>query len=252
MKKLFITVFPAFFCLNFTAAQSNPNWEYWTSNRHKVVKGMSNEFEKAASLKTRRYNTTPETAISTYRVMSGPDQGKYERIQGYKQIGWFNEGNSKSETQYWMKNVGKHIENSDGRIIWWRIKNLCHNWSPENKPSKHFHRLIRIIKPGGNWDFWRFSNRITQVYKKHNYTGIRGVFKVASGGNENMVIFVNAFDDFTDQGKFQNTDKTLKELYNEMYNGSYDKDLELYNDSLEMWGRQNELLTLVPQATTGM
>ena len=35
-----------------------------------------------------------------------------------------------------------------------------------------------------------------------------------------------------------------------MYNGSYDKDLEIYNDALEMWGRQIERMTLVPGLTT--
>ena len=252
MKKLYLSISITVLSLFMASAQTNPNWEYWTSNRLEVKRGMSDEFEKAASLKTRKYNTTPETAISTYKVVSGPDQGKYERIQGYKDIGWFNGGNNSAGVQYWRKNVDKHIQNYEGRIIWWRIKNLSHNWSPESKPSKYFHRLIRMVKPGRLADFWRFANRITNVYKEHNYTGVQAVFNVVSGGNENMMIFVDAFDDFTDQGKFPDTDKSLKELYNEMYNGSYDSDLEVYNDALEMWGRQNELLSLVPEATTGM
>ena len=104
--------------------------------------------------------------------------------------------------------------------------------------------------PHGWMDFWRFANRIVNVYKKHDFTGVQGVFKVVSGGNENEIIFVEAFDDFTDQGKFPNTDKSLKELYNEMYNGSYDKDLEIYNDAIEMWGRQRERMNLAPALTT--
>ena len=184
--------------------------------------------------------------------MTGPDQGKYERIQGYKDISWFNGVNGNAGLKYWRKNVDQHVDNYDGRIIWWRIKNLSHNWNAESKPTKYFHRVIRIVKPGKLSDFWRFANRITEVYKKHKYTGIQAVFNVASGGNENMMVFVDAFDDFSDQGKFPDTDKSLNELYNEMYNGSWDKDLEIYNDALEMWGRQKELLTLVPEATTGM
>ena len=109
-----------------------------------------------------------------------------------------------------------------------------------------------MVKPGRLGDFWRFANRITEVYKKHNYTCIQAVFKVVSGGNENMMVFVDAFNDFTDQGKFPDTDKSLNELYDEMYNGSWNKDLEVYNDALEMWGRQKELMSLVPNATTGM
>ena len=35
-----------------------------------------------------------------------------------------------------------------------------------------------------------------------------------------------------------------------MYNSSYDKDLEIYNEAIEMWGRQKERMTLVPELTT--
>ena len=35
-----------------------------------------------------------------------------------------------------------------------------------------------------------------------------------------------------------------------MYNGSYDKDLEIYNDAIEMWGRQRERMNLAPALTT--
>jgi len=232
-------------------AQTNPNWEYWITGKVEVKRGMSKEFEKAASEKTRKYNKTRETAITTYKIMDGENQGKYERIQGYKDISWFNDNmKSNAGTQYWMENVSKYIENYEGRKVWWRIKNLSYNWDPESAPKKHIHKLIRIIKPGKLGDFWRFSNRIVQVYKKNNYTGVQGVFKIASGGNMNEIIFVDAFDDFTDQGKFPNTDKSLKELYNEMYNGSYDKDLEIYNEAIEMWGRQNERMSIKSELTT--
>tara|TARA_B110000091_G_scaffold140506_1_gene150145 strand:+ start:353 stop:466 length:114 start_codon:yes stop_codon:yes gene_type:complete len=35
-----------------------------------------------------------------------------------------------------------------------------------------------------------------------------------------------------------------------MYNRSYDKDLETYNNAMEMWGRQTERMNLVPALTT--
>tara|TARA_B110000459_G_scaffold129362_1_gene141640 strand:+ start:988 stop:1752 length:765 start_codon:yes stop_codon:yes gene_type:complete len=252
MKKLlFVNLLIAcFFSLSLTA-QSNPNWEYWVTGKVEVKRAASAEFEKTAALKTKKYNNTLETAITTYKVMDGPDQGKYERIQGYKDINWFNSNMSSSAgTKFWMKNVSKFVENYEGRKVWWRIKNLCHNWDPESKPKKHIIKLIRIIKPGKTADFWRFANRIAKVYEEHQYTGVQGVFKIASGGNENEIIFIDTFDDFADQGKFPNTDKNLKELYNEMYNRSYDKDLETYNNAMEMWGRQTERMTLVPALTT--
>ena len=249
-SQLFSLLLLSLFSLSISA-QTNPNWEYWISAKVEVKKGMTGEFEKAAADKTKKYNKTLETAMSTYKIMDGPDQGKYERIQGYKDLSWFNSDmTSGAGYKYWQKNVSQFVENYEGSKVWWRIKNLSHNWDPESKPKKHISKLIRIIKPGKNWDFWRFANRIVNVYKKHDFTGVQGVFKVVSGGNENEIIFVEAFDDFTDQGKFLNTDKSLKELYNEMYNGSYDKDLEIYNDAIVMWGRQRERMNLAPALTT--
>ncbi|MGB2226290.1 MAG: hypothetical protein ACPH5K_10090 [Polaribacter sp.] len=253
MKKQFLLVLIAVFTLSPAFSQSNPNGEYWITGRVQPKKGMASEFEKAAGLKTKKYNNSQATAMVTYKVMTGPDQGKYERIQGYKSLDWFNtrmEINAAGRA-YWSKNVSKYVGNYDGNVVWSRIKNLSHNWDPESKPKKHIHRLIRIVKPGKLYDFWKFANRIVEVYKKHDYTGVQAVFKVTSGGNENKMIFVDAFDDFTDQGKFPNTDKSLKELYNEMYNGSYDEDIEVYNNALEMWGRQNEQLTLIPGLSAG-
>ncbi len=35
-----------------------------------------------------------------------------------------------------------------------------------------------------------------------------------------------------------------------MYNGSYDKDLDVYNDAIEMSGRRRETLSLIPKLST--
>ena len=91
MKKVvFINFLLSVFFVTALNAQSNPNWEYWISGKVEVKRGMSSDFEKAAAQKTKKYNKTVQTAISTYKIMDGPDQGKYERIQGYKDISWFN------------------------------------------------------------------------------------------------------------------------------------------------------------------
>jgi hypothetical protein len=37
-----------------------------------------------------------------------------------------------------------------------------------------------------------------------------------------------------------------------MYNGSWDKDLEIYNDAIEMWGRQKERLSIVSELSTDL
>ena len=54
-SQLFSLLLLSLFSLSISA-QSNPNWEYWTSAKVEIKKGMAGEFEKAAADKTKKYN----------------------------------------------------------------------------------------------------------------------------------------------------------------------------------------------------
>ena len=79
MKKLLPFLF---FVLALSLQAQDP--EIWQTYRLKAKQGQSDAFEKAAAKKNKLFNNTPETAIITYQVMDGNDQGMYERIVGYK------------------------------------------------------------------------------------------------------------------------------------------------------------------------
>ena len=111
--------------------------------------------------------------------------------------------------------------------------------------------LRRFIKPGHNQDVYNFLQRMKMVRDKYNYTGITGVFKVLSGGNTSEFVICQGFNEFGKLGEFEETDKSLQELYNEMFGeGSYRKDATAYNQALEMWGRSTERLMQMEDLST--
>lgn len=242
MKKLFPFLF---FVLALSLQAQDP--EIWQTYRLKAKQGQSDAFEKAAAKKNKLFNNTPETAIITYQVMDGNDQGMYERIVGYKDWDFYNnESKNEKEYAYWAENVTPFVEESTGWTIWFRAKEACHNWNPESKPAKHIRRMVRIVKPGGEAAFWNVHFRMKQVYEKYGWTGVKGLFRVASGGNTNMFIIVSPFNKFGEEDKFEKSDKNLEQLYNDMFGyQAWQTDLKAYNEALVDWGRSEERLTLV-------
>ena len=63
--------------------------EYWQLNRWDAKDGMAMEFESAVAKKTKKFNNTPETAILTFQIVTGPDSGKYMRVVGPKSADFF-------------------------------------------------------------------------------------------------------------------------------------------------------------------
>jgi len=57
--------------------QRNDNAEYWNTWEYTAKDGMQQKFEEAAAKKTALFNKTPETAITTYKIVTGPDSGTY-------------------------------------------------------------------------------------------------------------------------------------------------------------------------------
>ena len=80
MKKVIIIVSMLFVLT--TTAQNSP--EIWMSYELKPKKGMVEKFEQAAAKKMKKYNSTAETAMFTFNIMDGENQGMYARVIGYK------------------------------------------------------------------------------------------------------------------------------------------------------------------------
>mgnify|MGYP000209072024 FL=1 len=239
MKKLILFTISMLFAFTISAQENSP--EIWMSYELKVKKGMSEKFEQAAAKKTKKFNNTAETGMFTFNIMDGENQGMYSRVVGWKDWSYMNSQDDRSdELKYWKDNVDPFVESSTGWKVWRRLKWVSHNWKPENNFNYMLVRR-RFIKPGKDQDVLNFLKRLQMVYKKNNFSGIVGIFRIMSGGNTNEFIICEGFNTYGESGKYPDTEKSEKELYNEMFGWeAYNRDAGLYNDSLEMYSRTTE------------
>ena len=212
--------------------QTNPNWEYYRTMRWEAKPGKADDFMKAAAKKTQMFNNTTETSIVTYRIMTGPDQGKFERVFPNKTISQIY-SNNPEEFDYWSKNVAEFAEKPGGAKIWWRIKNWSVNWEP-GVPSKYMSVQILTIKDGHSADFRRYMSRRMEMLKEHSTRKI-AVFKISSGSMLMEFRIITFFDDPTKaQGEWKTEDFDYEEAYNDKYGyDALDTDSELLRKSME-------------------
>ena len=112
MKKLLVFAFSFLFTLS-SFAQDSP--EIWMTYELKAKKGMEEKFEQAAAKKMKKFNNTAESAMYTFNIMDGENQGMYSRVIGWKDWDFMNSQEDRSEElKYWRDNVDPFIEKSTG------------------------------------------------------------------------------------------------------------------------------------------
>ena len=234
--------------------QRNPNNDYWNSWRYTPKKEMAAEFEAAVAKKMQKFNTSAETGMFTYKIITGRNTGTYERVESMKYPKDYDMDRT-AEGDYWDKNVSKYVERTSGQMRWDRINNATTNWDPENPgtPSKYLERTTYDVKPGKVSHFRRFMNRITKIRTKRGVKDTFLLFRCISGGSENMYVMVRGWNSYQDERTSQDNENSWEDDYNEEYGwGTWDQDLDNFRNSLEAWGEMTETMQLVPSLTTGM
>lgn len=247
MKRTLIALVIALMALPLSG-QTNPNQEYYRTMRWKAKPGQAENFMNAAAKKTQMYNNTPETSMVTYRIMTGPDQGKFERVFPAKTISQIY-ANNQAELDYWNKNVSKYAEEPAGAKVWWRIKGWSVNWDPAtDPPSKYLSVQILTLKNGHTPDFRRYMSRRIQILKEHS-TRKMAVFKISSGSQLNEIRIITFFDDpMKANGEWKTEDFSFEDAYNEKFGfNALDTDAALYGKSIEIYGNFVETHQLVPE-----
>ena len=233
-------------------AQRDPNSEYWNTWHYKPKDGMVQKFEAAAAEKTKKFNATPENTIVTYKVVTGSDAGVYERIMPFQSAKSYNQDKSE-ELKYWADKVGIYCTALGGSQRWERLKMLDVNTDSyevnksrlnSQRPSKYLKKQIFLVKLGKREDFMRFAERYGKIVAERIPDEGRAVFRLVSGGNRNMFVAYTGFDSYERQPiEF---DTTMEEAYNKMFgDNTWDRDIENFYMSLEMWGYKVETLELV-------
>jgi len=233
-------------------AQRNNNASYWNTWEYTAKDGMQKDFEKAAAKKTAMFNKTPETAIMTYKIITGPDSGSYLRVEANKSPADYDLDRS-AEGDYWNQNVAKFIAKDRGQVRYEALKNGSYDPDPENtSPSKYVSRTIFNIKADKILHFRRAMYRISKVAEKRGWKTTRTLFRVVSGGNRNQFILATGFNTYK-RADEPEMETTTKEDYDELFGwGSWDEDWKNFDSSIEYWGEQKDMLILVPGMSTGM
>ncbi|WP_372974540.1 hypothetical protein [Muriicola sp.] len=253
MKKA--VVFLMAFCMSaHLFSQRNDNAEYWNTWRYTAKEGMQQKFEEAAAKKTAMFNTTPETAIVTYRFITGPNSGTYMRIEARKSPADYDKDRS-AEGNYWRDNVSKYAANNGGQVRWQLLNGGTINYDPENPaPPAKFVRMVTFnVKADGVRAFRRWMYRASKVIEKRGNKNPRMLFRLESGGNRNQFVLALPYESHKRTDPPRENENTWREDYNELFGwGTFEEDGENIDASFEFWGEQVETLQLVPAMSTKM
>jgi hypothetical protein len=231
-------------------AQRSDNSDYWNTWEYTPKDGMREDFEKAAAKKTAMFNKTPETAIYTYRIITGPSSGTYVRVESNKTAADYDLDRS-AEGKHWDDNVSNLVAKNSGQVRWVRLNNGTYNYNPEsNSPAKYVQRTTFNVKADKVNHFRRFMSRIADVMEKRGAQTTRILFRLESGGNRNQFVVATTFDTYKRE-ESPEQENTFREDYNDMFGwGSIEEDSENFDASLEYWGEQVETMQFVPEMST--
>ena len=251
MKKLLFLSMALVFSTTIDA-QRNSKSNYWNTWEYTAKEGMEKSFEKAAAKKTELFNKTPQTAIITYKVITGADSGNYLRVEANKKPADYDLDRSE-EGKYWDENVSKFVVKNAGQLRYIQLEEGSYDPNPESTtPSKYVYRVFYNVKADKVLHFTRAMERIAKVAKKRKWEAQRTLFRLISGGNRNQFIMAVGFEKYQRADETE-SDTTAKEDYDEMFGrGSWEEDWNNFDASLEYWGEQTDMLQLVPSMSTGM
>jgi len=252
MKKL--VVVSIVLCLSASMfSQRNDNSEYWNTWRYTAKEGMQQKFEDAAAKKTAMFNTTPETAIVTYRFITGSNAGTYMRIEARKSPADYDKDRS-AEGNYWRDNVVKYVANNGGQVRWQLLNNGSLNYDAKNpgSPAKFVRMTTYNVKADKVGAFRRWMYRSSKVAEKRGNKNSRMLFRLQSGGNRNQFVVAFSYESHkrTDVREHENS---WGEDYDELFGwGTVDEDSKNFDAALEFWGEEIETLQLIPEMSTKM
>ncbi len=232
--------------------QRNDKSDYWNTWEYTPKDGMQQKFMEAAAKKTAMFNTTPETAIITYKVVTGSNSGMFVRVESGKSPASYDLDRT-AEGKYWNENVAKYIAKNGGQVRWQRLSNGSYNSDPENSsPAKYVERTFYNVKADKILHFRRFMVRLSKVGEKRGWKGSRSLYRLISGGNRNQFVMAATFNTYKRAEEAKN-ENTFEEDYNKLFGwGSLDEYSQNFDASLEYWGEQRETLELVPEMSTGL
>ena len=195
---------------------------------YKAKAGMVDKFEKAAEKKTKMFNKEEGSIIYTYKILTGNNNGAYERYL----VGQSNKSydmDRSQELEYWDKNVAPYADPIGGQVRW-----MWEEWAAigdQPEPPKYLHKTVIAYKPGMEANVARSIYRSGKVLEKRNPNAFRRVFSPISGADLNIMVVFTGFDEFG--SGWGDSETTWEQDYNEMFGWEqYANDQKMRDKSL--------------------
>jgi hypothetical protein len=153
------------------------------------------------------------------------------------------------ELKYWNKNVVPYYTEGTSRI-WTRNANL--SYVPEDS-SGNLRRVIYYnYKDSGEWDFWRFRQRVRKAMEESGYESAMNVLWCSSGCTGNWVQVRFHHDGFMGQGSdYGEPLQNMIAKYNEIYGeDAYEQDSNSASASLTDDGFRVRHLMFMPEMSS--
>ena len=216
-----------------------------------VEKGKNEKFRAGVEKKTKMYNTKEgQLRFFTFNITSGDNTGKYFRVRYEEEISGFDKKAPKVSRKLWKDEVSQYVTNSKVRWMWYNKEASHVTVSPFDKPLR---RVIEYTyKAEMSDEFWRFRNNVAKAIKSSRADIFLEVWNCGSGCDGNMAMVVFGHSNYAELGS-DNSDEWMKvyNVYNKIYGeNSYEKDLDNFSKSLEMYGRKTYDMNFAPEMSS--
>ena len=187
-----ILILVALFVTSLSFSQRNPDNTYMSTFTYKAKDGMVEKFEKAAEKKTNMFNKDEGSIIFTYRILTGNNNGAYERYL----VGQSNKSydmDRSAELEYWEKNVAPYADPIGGQVRW-----MWEEWATigdQPEPPKYLNKTVIAYKPGMEAHVSRSIYGSGKVLEERNPNAFRRVFSPVSGAVVNIMVVLSGFDE---------------------------------------------------------
>ena len=137
--KNFLIITLTFFSLNAFSQHLFQDSEYWNTWVYKPKAGMTEQFEKSVGKKTKKFNSSKDNTIITFKVVTGANNGQYVRMMPWQSSADYDKDKSE-ELKYWQENVAEYADAIGGPQRWARMKWGDMNIKESDGPSKYLHQ----------------------------------------------------------------------------------------------------------------
>ena len=209
------------------------------------------KFSAGIAEKTQKYNRSEGSdQYYTFQILSGPNTNDFIRVRWMESISELDSNSAGTEElNFWNKNVVPYYTEGTSRI-WSR--NTGVSYVPENA-SGNLRRVIYYnYNDSGEWDFWRFRQRVKKAMEESNYGSAMNVLWCSSGCTGNWVQVRFHHDGYVGQAAdYGEPLQAMIEKYNELYGeDAYEQDSNSVDSGLTEDGRRIRHLLLRPEMSS--